>query len=577
METGVRLAAAGWIGLKRVRAAWSPLWWAQAAVLLLLGYLILFPSVVLMLQSVRDAAGRPTLAWYVQVYSEPGNYQALVNSLILGAGSAAFATLLGTLLAWIVVRTDTPCRGLLEVSALVPFICPPFIGALAWTLLGSPNSGLLNQWAQALLGVPRLVNMYSLGGMVLVIGLYTAPFVLLIVGGALRSMDATMEEASMMSGAGHLATGFRITLPMVTPAILAGGFLAFVLALEQFGVPAVLGLPARIPVLTTKIWTTISEYPPQYGQGAALCMVLLLLTVAGVVLQRRLLQRRRFTTVTGKGARPRLVHLGALRWAALGLGLLYLLAAMVLPMGALLLASLRSVWTRELAWSQLTLGNYGYILTEYPLSRLAMVNSLLLGAGGATLGILLAATVSFLTLRARLPGHRTLGQMAMLPLAFPGTVLAYGMLRAWIQPPLVLYGTMWILLAAYIGRYLPYGVQSTSSALAQIHPELEESSLMSGASWPATFRRITLPLLRSGILAGWILLFVSFLRELSASVLLYTPKQVVLSVALFDLWASGDIGYLAALSMLMIAVAVAALGALRWLGAGRPGLDRGSA
>jgi iron(III) transport system permease protein len=208
---------------------------------------------------------------------------------------------------------------------------------------------------------------------------------------------------------------------------------------------------------------------------------------------------------------------------------------------------------------------------------LALVNSVLLGAGGATLAILLAATVSFLTLRARLSGHRVLGQLAMLPLAFPGTVLAYGMLRAWIQPPLVLYGTMWILLAAYVGRYLPYGVQSTSSTLTQIHPELEESSLMSGAAWPSTFRRITLPLLRSGILAGWILLFVSFLRELSASVLLYTPKQVVLSVALFDLWASGDIGYLSALSVLMILIALAALAALRWLGAGGPRLDRGSA
>jgi len=245
-----------------------------------------------------------------------------------------------------------------------------------------------------------------------------------------------------------------------------------------------------------------------------------------------------------------------------------------LPMGVLILASFRSVWTQQLAWSQLTLNNYSYILLKYPLSRLAMTNSILLGVGGATLGILLAAIVSFLVLRARLPGHRTLEQMAMLPLAFPGTVLAYGMLRAWIQPPLVLYGTMWILLAAYVGRYLPYGVQSTSSNLSQIHPELEESSLMSGASWPATFRCITIPLLRSGILAGWILLFVSFLRELSASVLLYTPKQVVLSVALFDLWASGDIGYLSALSVLMIAIAVLALVLLRWLGAGRPALDK---
>jgi len=545
-------------------------------VLLLLAYLVLFPSVVLMLESVRDAAGRWTVAWYVQVYSTGGNYQALVNSLMVGAGSAAFATLLGTLLAWIVTRTDTPCRTLLEVAALVPFICPPFIGALAWTLLGSPNTGLLNQWARKLSGIERFMNIYSLGGMVLVIGLYTAPFVLLIVGGALRSMDASMEEASMMAGAGQAATTVLVTLPMVAPAILAGAFLAFVLALEQFGVPAVLGLPARIPVLTTKIWTTISEYPPQYGQGAALCVVLLLLTVVGVLLQRQLLQRRRFTTVTGKGAHPRLVRLGGLRFLALGLGVVYLVAAMVLPMGVLILASFRSVWTQQLAWSQLTLGNYGYILVQYPLSRLAMTNSILLGAGGATLGILLAAIVSFLTLRARLPGHLALGQLAMLPLAFPGTVLAYGMLRAWIQPPLVLYGTMWILLAAYVGRYLPYGVQSTSSSLAQIHPELEESSLMSGASWPATFRFITIPLLRSGVLAGWILLFVSFLRELSASVLLYTPKQVVLSVALFDLWASGDIGYLAALSVLMIAVAVAALAALRWLGAAGPGMQRGS-
>lgn len=566
-----------WAGPRWAATGRHPLWWVQGGVLLLLGYLILFPSGVLMLESVRDPQGGWTTAWYLQVYTEPDNYRALVNSLMVGSGSALFAAVLGTFLAWIVARTDTPCRGVLEMAALVPFICPPFIGALAWTLVGSPNTGLLNQWVRSLFGVDRLVNIYSLGGMVLVIGLYTAPFVLLIVGGALRSMDASLEEASMMAGAGQAGTTALVTLPLVTPAILSGAFLAFVLALEQFGVPAVLGLPARIPVLTTKIWTTVSEYPPDYGQGSALCVVLLLLTVLGVILQRRLLRRRRFTTVTGKGARPRLVLLGAWRWVALALGLAYLLMAMVLPMGALVLASLRSVWTQQLTWSQLTLQNYQYIVGEYPLSRQAMVNSLLLGAGGATLAILLAAAISFLTLRARLPGHGALGQIAMLPLAFPGTVLAYGMLRAWIQPPLVLYGTMWILLAAYVGRYLPYGVQSTSSTLAQIHPELEESSLMAGASWPATFWRITVPLLRSGILAGWILLFVSFLRELSASVLLYTPRQVVLSVALFDLWASGDIGYLAALSVLMIVVAVAALATLRILGAGGPGLHRGTA
>jgi iron(III) transport system permease protein len=542
----------------------------------LLAYLILYPTAVLMRESLRGPGGGWTLAWYAQVYSDPDNYRALVNSLVVGAGSATFATLLGTLLAWIVTRTDTPGRSLVEAAALVPFLCPPFVGGLAWTLLGSPNSGLLNQWLRNAFGITQAVNVYSVGGIILVIGLYTAPFVLLIVGGALRSTDASMEEASMMAGAGQAATTLFVTLPMVTPAILAGGFLAFALALEQFGVPAVLGMPARIPVLTTAIWTTISQVPPQYGRGSAMCVILLAFTITGVALQRHILQRRRFTTVAGKAARGRVVRLGRWRWLALGLGLVYLVGAFILPTGALVLASIRTLWIQHLAWSQLTLSNYRYVLAEYPLTRHAILNSLILGVGGATLAILLAALIAVLNLRARLPGHQALMQLAMLPLAFPGTAMAYGMLRAWIQPPLVLYGTMWILLAAYIGRYLPYGVQATTSTLAQIHPELEECSLMSGASWPATFRRITLPLLRSGMLAGWVLLFVSFMRELSASVLLYTPSQVVLSVALFDFWSNGDIGYLAALSVLVIGIAVVALAALRGLGAGGPGLERGT-
>ncbi|HEX7127483.1 MAG TPA: iron ABC transporter permease [Thermodesulfobacteriota bacterium] len=577
MEAGLRLGgrALRWPG--RLAVVRSPIWWAQAGVVALLTYLVLYPSAVLVLESLRDAEGAWTAQWYVRVWTDPDNFHALGNSLVVAVASGAFATLLGTALAWVVARTDTPGRWLIEISALVPFICPPFIGALAWSLLGSPATGLLNQAIAWATGVERAIDIYSLGGIALVIGLYTAPFVLLIVGGALRSMDATMEEASMMAGADQAQTARHVTLPMVTPAILAGGFLAFVLSLEQFGVPAVLGLPARIPVLTTKIWTTISEYPPQYGQGAALCLVLLVLTAAGVAMQRRVLARRSFATVTGKGARPRLVRLGPWRWVAMGGGLLYLLLAMVLPLAALLLASIRTIWTQYFDPAQLTLQNYLYVLTDYPLTRRAFVNSLLLGVGGATLGIALAALVSFLVLRIKAPGRTLLEQMAMLPLAFPGTVLAYGMLRAWIEPPIVLYGTAWILLAAYVGRYFPYGVQSTSSALAQIHRELEEASLMSGASWFATFRRITVPLLRAGMLAGWILLFVSFLRELSASVLLYTPRQVVLSVALFDLWASGDIGYLAALSMLMIAIGVAALGLLRWIGAGGPGFKGGGA
>jgi iron(III) transport system permease protein len=456
------------------------------------------------------------------------------------------------------------------MASIVPFISTSFIGALAWILLGSPETGLINQFWRFLGNDEALINIFSLEGIIFVIALYEMPFVFLMVGGALRSMDPALEEASLSSGAGLWRTTTRVTLPLVLPAILASSLLVFVLAAEQFGVPAVLGTPARIRVLTTSIVATNTFYPPQHGLGAALCVTLLVIALLGLWLQRRALADRSFTTVGGKGSQPRRITLGPFRWVLLGVCCLYLLLAVVLPFSTIFLSSIRTLWTADFRWEQFTLAHYHWILFEYPTTLRAIRNSLFLAVVGATVTILLCALISFLSLRTKLPGRNLLDYLSMLPLGFPGVVLAYGLLQVWINPPLVLYGTIWILFIAYLTRYLPIGVRATSATLVQIHQELEESSLSCGANWFQTFKRITLPLLKPGIIAGWILLFIAFSRELSASILLYSPGTEVLSVVLYDLQQNGQFREISALAFIQIAASVVLVLVAKWLS----GLDR---
>jgi iron(III) transport system permease protein len=556
----------------RLRPSWllDPLLYVQLVLILLLGILIVYPAAILIDMSLRDEAGALSLKWYVQAYTNPRNLSAILNTLIIAAGTAVAATVAGTFLAWAVVRTDMPGRRLVEMASIVPFISTPFIGALAWVLLTSPTSGLINQLWNYAGGSGAMIDIYSLGGIIFVESLYEMPFVFLMVAGALRSMDPTLEEASLSSGAGLWQTTVRVTLPLVLPAILGGALLVFVLAAEQFGVPAVLGTPARIRVLTTSIVETQASYPIRLGLGAALSVTLLAIALAGLWLQRRLLGGRSYTTVGGKGAHPRRFQLGPFRWLIFGFAVAYLMLAVVLPYAAIFLSSIRTIWTADFRWEQWTLENYRWVFFDYPITQRAFVNSLLLAVVGASVTMLLCAVISFLSLRTRLPGRRVLDYLSMVPLGFPGVVLAFGLLHAWIYPPVVLYGTIWILFVAYMTRYIPIGVRSTSATLVQIHPELEESSLSSGANWFQTFKNITLPLLKPGIFAGWVLLFVAFSRELSASVLLYSPRLEVLSVAIYDLLLGGQFRALSALAFLQICMALAMLAVAKWVS----GLDR---
>jgi iron(III) transport system permease protein len=507
----------------------------------------------------RDRSGNFSFLWYVQAYTSARNLAAIGNTIIVAAGSALIAAVMGTLLAWAVVRTDMPGRTFAAIAAIVPFITSSFIGALAWVLLAAPEVGLLNQAWGYVGGSGVLLNIYSIGGIIFVIALHEVPFIFLLVSGALRSMDPSLEEASLSSGAGTWATATKVTLPLVLPAILAGSLVVFVLAAEQFGVPAVLGTPSRIRVLTTSIVSTQAFYPPQRGLGAALSVTLLVIALFGLFLQRLVLRGRSFTTVAGKSSHPRRVRLGPFRWVLFAICTTYLLLAVVLPFATIFVSSIRTIWTSDFRWEQFTLEHYRWVFFEYPLTQRAIVNSLFLAVVGAAVTIIFCALISFLSLRTKLPGRHALDYLSMLPLGIPGVVLAFALLEVWINPPLVLYATIWILFIAYLTRYLPIGVRATSATLVQIHPELEESSLSCGAGWLQTFRHVTLPLLKPGIIAGWILLFLAFTRELSASVLLYSPGLEVFSVVMYDLQQNGQFREISALACFQIVFSVAVL------------------
>lgn len=529
------------------------------AVILFLCVLILYPTFILLNQSIRDETGAFSFAYYVEAYTTLRIYQAILNTIIIAFGTALFSVIVGTFLAWAVVRTNMPGRQLIELASIIPFISTPLIGALAWILLASPQTGLINQVWRFLGGEDNLLRIYSVWGIIFVQVLYETPVVFLLVAGALRSMNPTLEDASLSAGAGVVQTTLRVTLPLVLPSILAGALLVFIFAAEQFGVPAVLGTPAKIRVLTTSIWEEQSVYPARDGMAAALSVTLLVIALSSLWLHQRMLGGRSFTTVSGKSAQPRRIELGPLRWMLLGICVIYLLLAVVLPLATISLSSLRTIWTADFRWEQFTLANYRHVLFAYPPALRAIVNSLFLGVVGATATILLCAFIAFLTQRVRLPGHKFLDTLSMVPMGFPGIVLAVGLLHAWIYPPLVLYGTIWILFIAYMTRYIPLGVRSISATFTQIHPELEEASQSSGANWLKTFRHITLPLLRPGILAGWALLFVAFMRELSASILLYSPNSEVFSVVILDMYQEGNFRALSALTTLQVVIAIVVL------------------
>ena len=529
--------------------------------------LVVLPLLSLLLGSVRGEQGL-SLDNFSEVVSGRLYVNALKNSLILGAWTGLFSLILGVALAWAVSRTDVPGKPLMQITASLSYLSPPFLTAIAFVYLFSPNAGLINVFVRDVLGLPwATFNIFSMTGLVMVTVLHTFPFVYLLASSALQSVDASYEEAAQILGASKLRTAITVTAPLVAPAILSGTLLAFVNAIALFGSQAIIGLPGRIVTLPTRIYA-LFDYPPEYGLASALSLLFVVITVVALYLQRAFLARRSYVTLAGKGARPQLMELGPLRWVVFGTAVLAFIVAILLPYVTLIAVSLSKSWGLDF-WKGLTLQNYKFILFEYNVTQRAILNSLGLATVAATVAVLLGAIIGWIDLRTRIPGRKLLDYAALIPLGLPGIVVAVALIQFWLAMPLALYGTLAILLLAYVGRYIPLGVRAANSSLRQIDPSLEESAQILGASWLTTMREVTLPLIRPGLFAGWLLVFVPVIQELSASILLFSSSSITLAVAVYNLYETGYIEPVAALAIVNMIIIGAAILIANKLGGGK--------
>lgn len=526
-----------------------------AAVLCLI-VLVVLPICFLILGSLVSEDSI-TFEFFRAAFSGRLYVQALVNSLILGSFTALFSVIIGLPLAWAVSRTNVPGKGLIRATATLSYLSPPFLTAIAFVNLFSPNSGLINILLRNLDLTWLTFDIFSMKGLVLVTVLHTFPFVYLLAASALQSVDASYEEAAQILGAGKWRTVLSITAPLVMPAILSGALIAFVNSIALFGSQAIIGLPGRIFTLPTRIYA-LFDYPPEYGLASALSLVFILITVAALFLQRSYLAKRSFVTLAGKGSRPQLIDLGAARWPLFGFCVLVFVVAIVMPYTALIAVSLSKSWGLAF-WKNLTLHNYSFVLFEYDVTQRAILNSLLLATLAATLAVALGTVIGWIDLRTRVMGRRLLDYAALIPLGLPGIVMAVALIQFWLAMPIALYGTLAILLLAYTGRYVPLGVRSANTSLRQVDPSLEESARILGASWGYTMKEVTLPLIWPGLFAGWLLIFVPAIQELSASILLFSSQSITLAVAVYNLYETGYTEPVAALAIINVVIIAAAI------------------
>ena len=533
--------------------------WSLIAIV---GALTVCPVLMLVLGSFSEgltAFGQFTTDKYVEAYTDPAFFEVIFNTAIFVVGTAFLSTLLALFLAYLNTRTDIPFKGMFRIISIVPMMIPHLLFAVSWALLLNPSNGLVNVALKQLFGLTEApFNIYSLGGMILVESLLELPIAYLIIAPAMASFDVALEESSRVCGAGTWRTLVRVTLPVLRPAILAAFTLGIVRSLASFAVPAMIGMPGRVQVLATHLYTMISTgFATDYGKAAAVGMSVLVASVTLIVVYRALTaESEKFVTVSSRGFRPTLIELGRFRLPLLIPVALMSLALIVLPVAVLLYTSLvpYSMVPSARAFSVMDLRHWRAVL-EDPLSLLALKNSLFLALAGATLGVALSVFVAYVIVKVKSRAAGLLESLSYLSFSFPGIVIGVGFMWFFVQTPI--YATIWALLFGYIATYLPYGIRPMSSAFIQIHSHLEESSLVCGASRLTTMRRIIVPLLIPGIVSGWILLASMFIRELTLSVVLSRPGTEVLAVQVLRYSEDGLWGRLSALGIVMILISTA--------------------
>ena len=522
--------------------------------------LVLYPIVFLIQASlsVGDPQARPPEAYGLGNFADLPRYSHIFgNTLVVAVVATALAIVFGFVMGWILSRTNVPGRAAFEQLMALPYYVTPLMGALAWSLIGAPNGGFVNQVWRALGGEAPLIDITTPYGIAWVMALFEGSVAFVMIGAVMKSMDPAMEEASQVLGAGRVRTMLRITLPLVLPGVLGAAIFVFAEMLGSFSAALVLGLPSRFYVVTTAMYQLVSQYPPRFPQAAAMGVSLFALMFAMVYIYRRIVRGGSYVTITGKAFRPRVMDVGRLRWALLAVCVGYLGIAVVMPVLTLGYASFQRLATAFPRADNFTLANYVTALSLDAV-RSALWNSLLLGWGTASVGVVFMGFLSWMIYRSRLPGVGPIEYLLMFPQAVPRLVFAFGMLWAWLIVPIPIYGTLWLLLIAYLTVFLPLGIRTISSVILQIDRTLEESAQMCGASWGYRMRTVTMPLLRPGLIAAWLLLFIASVRELGASILLMGPKAKVITPAIVESWFSTSTELTAAMALLQtLAVAVA--------------------
>src|SRR6266550_1914486 len=542
----------------------SPQALAGALVALVAGLLVLYPVAFLLQAALNtgDPEARPPTEYGFENFAGLLAYpQIILNTLTVSFAATVMALILGFVMAWIITRTNVPGRRFWEQIMVVPYYLTPLLGALAWSLLGTPESGFLNQVYRALGGSGHIIDINSPYGIAWVMALFEGSVAFVMIAAVMKSMDPSLEEASQVMGASRLRTMLKVTLPLVLPGVLGAAVFVFAEMLGSFAVALVLGLPDRYYVVTTAIYQLVQQYPPKIPLAAAMGTSLFVVMFATLFIYRRIITAGSYVTITGKAFRPRVNDVGRLRYLLLAICVFYLFCSVVLPLATLLFASVQQISTAFPPLSNFTTEHFHKALTMNAATT-ALGNSIWLALWTATLGVLLMGLISWIVYRSRLPGAAVIEYIVMFPQAVPRLIFAFGMMWAWLIFPIPIYGTLWLLLIAYLTVFLPLGVRTISGVMLQIDKSLEECAQMCGAGWAYRIRTVTVPLLWPGLIAAWLLLFVASIRELGASILLMGPHSKVITPSIVESWFASSTELTAAMALIQTAVVAIAVSIL---------------
>jgi iron(III) transport system permease protein len=532
------------------------------AVLLVVGFLVILPLVFLVEESLNtgDPLAFPPAAYgianYLAIFDE--DISVLWNTLIIAVMATVMAVAIGFTLAWILTRTNVPGRAMLERLMELPYYMTPLVGALAWAVIAGPKSGFVNQLWKLAGGGGDIVDIYGHFGIAWVMALFEGTVAFVMISASMKSMDPALEESARVMGASKLRTTLTVTLPLVMPGVLGATLFVFAEMLGSFAAALVIGIPGRIYVITTAIWDSTLAYPPDYGRASAMGLALFVVMFGMLTFYRYMVGRGSFATITGKAFRPRPMEMGRWAWLLFAVCCLYILLAVVLPIAALVFTSLQRFATVILSQAQFTLANYRTALSLGPV-RTAMGNSLLLGFGVASVGVLVMAVLVWIIYRSRLVGRGAIEYLVMFPQAVPRLVFGLALLWAWLNIPIPIYGTLWLLALAYFTVMLPLGVRTLAGVVLQIDKSLEECARVCGAGWAYQMRTVTLPLLRPGVVAAWLLIFMACVRELGASVFLMGPDAKVIAPSIVNAFATSGTELTAAMALIQTFTVIVAL------------------